>query len=76
MKCTDELAERMIYSFLVGTKMSTEKAKFKLDTYYAMRHQLPEIYTNRDPTQQDIRESLDKMYVTDTWICSKRITKI
>lgn len=64
MEFLDELAERMIYCFLVGTKLSTEKAKFKLDMYYAMRHQLPEIYSNRDPTLEDVRTSVDRMCVS------------
>lgn len=51
----------MIKGFLQGSKMSSEKAKFKIDTYYAMRHQLPEVFNNRDPTISEVRDSVDKM---------------
>uniref|UniRef100_A0A1B6EWJ9 CRAL-TRIO domain-containing protein n=1 Tax=Cuerna arida TaxID=1464854 RepID=A0A1B6EWJ9_9HEMI len=57
----DEMYDIIICSFLIGTKMSTEKTKYKLDTFYAMRHQLPEIFLNIDPTLKDVRDSVDKI---------------
>ncbi|XP_046661380.1 retinol-binding protein pinta-like isoform X2 [Homalodisca vitripennis] len=55
----DTIAEKKIRSCLLGTKLSTEITKHKIDTFYSMRQQLPEIFLNRDPTQKDIRESVD-----------------
>ncbi|XP_046661381.1 alpha-tocopherol transfer protein-like isoform X1 [Homalodisca vitripennis] len=57
----DEIYDTFICSFLIGTKMSTERAKYKLDTFYAMRHQFPDVYLNRDPTMKDVRDSVDKI---------------
>uniref|UniRef100_A0A1B6L393 CRAL-TRIO domain-containing protein n=2 Tax=Graphocephala atropunctata TaxID=36148 RepID=A0A1B6L393_9HEMI len=55
----EHIAEKMIRSCLLGTKLSTEISKQKIDSFYAMRHQLPDIFLNRDPTKKDIRESVD-----------------
>uniref|UniRef100_A0A1B6J1E6 CRAL/TRIO N-terminal domain-containing protein n=1 Tax=Homalodisca liturata TaxID=320908 RepID=A0A1B6J1E6_9HEMI len=57
----DEMSEKIIFTILLGTKMSTERTKYKLDTFYAMRHQFPEIFLNIDPTLKDVRDSVDKM---------------
>ncbi|XP_046661389.1 uncharacterized protein LOC124354751 isoform X2 [Homalodisca vitripennis] len=57
----DEMSEKIIFTILLGTKMSTERTKYKLDTFYAMRHQFPEIFLNIDPTLKDVRDSVDKI---------------
>uniref|UniRef100_A0A1B6LA26 CRAL-TRIO domain-containing protein n=1 Tax=Graphocephala atropunctata TaxID=36148 RepID=A0A1B6LA26_9HEMI len=57
----DEILEKYLFLFLLGTKMSTERTKYKVDVFYAMRHQIPEIYFHRDPTQKDVRDSVDQV---------------
>lgn len=39
--------DQFLISFLRGCKYSLEKAKTKLDSFYAMRCVLPELYNNR-----------------------------
>lgn len=41
--------DQFLVNFLRGCKYSMEKAKEKLDLFYTIRTQLPEIMTNRDP---------------------------
>ncbi|XP_046738741.1 retinol-binding protein pinta-like isoform X2 [Diprion similis] len=39
---------------IIGSKMSLEKAKQKLDMYYTIRHLVPELFKNRDPRDSSI----------------------
>jgi len=57
----DDFADKFIRQFLIGTKMSSEVTKHKIDTYFSMRHQLPEVFCNKDPLQQDVQDSIDKV---------------
>lgn len=41
--------DQFLVNFLRGCKYSMEKVKEKLDLFYTIRTQLPEIMTNRDP---------------------------
>lgn len=39
--------DQLLVAFLRGCKYSLEKAKQKIDSFYAMRNAVPELYTNR-----------------------------
>ncbi|XP_054277266.1 alpha-tocopherol transfer protein-like [Macrosteles quadrilineatus] len=57
----DDYAVKFIRQYLIGTKFSTEVTKYKIDTFFSMRHQLPEIFCTRDPLQKDVIDSIDKV---------------
>ncbi|XP_012288412.1 alpha-tocopherol transfer protein [Orussus abietinus] len=60
--------ERLEY-FVIGTKLSLELAKQKLDTYYTVRRLVPEIFQDRDPAgpwATRLREILQ-------WVCLPKL---
>ncbi|XP_022187136.1 alpha-tocopherol transfer protein-like [Nilaparvata lugens] len=46
-------SDNLIASFIVGCKNSLERTKQKLDAFYTIRNQLPELFLNNDPTRQE-----------------------
>lgn len=46
--------DQLLVAFLRGCKYSLEKAKQKIDNFYAMRGAVPELYKNRFVTQKQI----------------------
>lgn len=59
----DNMAETLVKSYLISTKLNAEKTKSKIDTLYSFRHNLMDIFANLDPLQEEIQNSLDKMWV-------------
>lgn len=47
--------ENILRSFLRGCKHNVERAKKKIDSYYAGRGAVPELFTDRDPYSKEIQ---------------------
>ncbi|KAF5284135.1 hypothetical protein FQR65_LT00135 [Abscondita terminalis] len=52
--------EEWLVVFLHCCKFNLEKAKSKIENFYAMRHSMPELFTNRDPNLPKIQEIIKK----------------
>lgn len=50
-----------LMTFLRGSSFSLEKCKGKLDMYFTMRAACPEFFNNRDPTNPDLEEIMNKI---------------
>lgn len=44
-----DVSQKTLEHFILGTKMSLEEAKRKLDMFYTMKRLVPELFTDRDP---------------------------
>ncbi|CAD7012620.1 unnamed protein product [Ceratitis capitata] len=51
--------DQFLVSFLRGCKFSLEKAKSKIDRFYALRTKYPEFFTIKDADDQKVRELLN-----------------
>uniref|UniRef100_A0A1B6E777 CRAL-TRIO domain-containing protein n=1 Tax=Clastoptera arizonana TaxID=38151 RepID=A0A1B6E777_9HEMI len=86
-KILENDADNLIYSLLIGCKLRTEQAKMKLDSYFSYRNLLPAVYDIRDPTQEDVKQSLKHInyctlpmmtpegYRVDIWAYTPESTK-
>jgi len=54
-------SDTMLATYIIACKNSIEKAKQKIDNYYTVRGQMPDLFSERDPTSQRIRESSDEV---------------
>ncbi len=50
--------KQFLVSFLRGCKFNTEKVKQKLELFYSVRQNSPEIMANRDPNEKKIVEMI------------------
>lgn len=50
--------DQFLLCFLRGCKFSIEKVKLKLDLFYTIRSQLPEIMRNRDPLEKSVLRTI------------------
>jgi len=53
--------EVWLRNFLLRCKNSVERAKERLDTYYTVRANMPEIYSDRDPSCKEIEDVFDTL---------------
>jgi hypothetical protein len=60
MLCFSEDAR--LERFLYGCKLSVERAKRVLDTYYTVRATVPEFFRDRDPLSRDMQLCFQRIY--------------
>lgn len=61
----EDAANETLEWFILGSKMSLEKAKQKLDMYYTIRRLVPELFANRDPLGSGLSTLHEVMYALD-----------
>ena len=49
------LDERILLSFIRGCKHDLVRTKSKLDMYFTMRAEAPELFADRDPLGEDVQ---------------------
>jgi hypothetical protein len=47
--------ENMLLSFIRGCKHDLNRTKSKLDMYFSMRAEAPELFSERDPLNEDVQ---------------------
>ncbi|XP_065073961.1 alpha-tocopherol transfer protein-like isoform X1 [Ochlerotatus camptorhynchus] len=58
-----DMDDARLRTFLRGCKFSLERVKQKLDMYYTMRNAVPEFFTERDVTRQEMSEVLNVVHM-------------
>lgn len=61
--------DQFLLCFLRGCKFSIEKVKMKLDLFYTIRSQLPEIMQNRDPLEETVLRTIRFGFVYICTLC-------
>lgn len=55
--------DQFLVNFLRGAKYNEDKAKSKIETFYTVRTQSPELMSNRDPHDERVKEIIKIGYV-------------